>query len=182
MASPQDAVVFPFIVTQPFDIDGIFGMRVSIQIMSSESFQQEIMTQELWGPREHSWNEDFQVEKSKVSLRICGLLISPFLSPLWLWDCCCCLVTESSPTLFDPMDWTCQISLSLTISWSLPKFDYGIASKKWISLRIKASFSNSPTAVVELLCEPKIRSPDLQDKSKFFFFFPFRFYNLGHRG
>ena len=81
MASPQDAVVFPFIVTQPFDIDGIFGTRVSIQIMSSESFQQEIMTQELWGPREHSWNEDFQVEKSKVSLRICGLLISPFFFP-----------------------------------------------------------------------------------------------------
>ena len=65
-------------------------------------------------------------------------------SPLWLWDCCCCLVTESSPTLCNPMDWTCQISLSLTISWSLPKFDYGIASKKWISLRIKASFLKQP--------------------------------------
>ena len=45
MSSPHETVIFPFIVRQAFGIDGIFGMRVSIQIMSSESFQQEIMTQ-----------------------------------------------------------------------------------------------------------------------------------------
>lgn len=79
-------------------------MRVFIQIMSSESFQ-EIMTQELGGPREHSWNEDFQVAQSKPSYLWPSDFFPPLFFPLWLWDCCCCLITESCPTLFHPMDW-----------------------------------------------------------------------------
>ena len=33
----------------------------------------------------------------------------------------CCTVTQSCPTLCNPMDYSTQASLSLTISWSLPK-------------------------------------------------------------
>ena len=39
--------------------------------------------------------------------------------------CCCCSVAQSCQTLCNPMDCSllaCQASLSLTISWSLPKF------------------------------------------------------------
>ena len=35
---------------------------------------------------------------------------------------CCCSVTQLCPTLWDPMTAAGQASLSLTISWSLPKF------------------------------------------------------------
>ena len=35
--------------------------------------------------------------------------------------CCCCSITQSCPTLRDPMDCTCQASQSFTISWSLLK-------------------------------------------------------------
>ena len=34
---------------------------------------------------------------------------------------CCCSITQSCPTLRDPMDCTCQASQSFTISWSLLK-------------------------------------------------------------
>ena len=36
--------------------------------------------------------------------------------------CCCCSVAKSCVTLCDPMDCSMPNSLSLTISWSLPKF------------------------------------------------------------
>ena len=36
--------------------------------------------------------------------------------------CCCCLVTQSCPTPATPWTAAQQASLSLTISWSLPKF------------------------------------------------------------
>ena len=41
---------------------------------------------------------------------------------LQLTNCCCCLITQSSPALWDAMDCSTQASLSLTISWGLPKF------------------------------------------------------------
>ena len=40
-------------------------------------------------------------------------------------SCCCCSIAQSCQTLCDAMDCSlpaCQASLSLTISWSLPKF------------------------------------------------------------
>lgn len=62
MSRPSDSH-HAFIVMQVCGLDGIFGMRVSMQIMSFEFFQQKIMTQELQEPREQSCNEDFQVTK-----------------------------------------------------------------------------------------------------------------------
>ena len=35
---------------------------------------------------------------------------------------CCCSVAQSCPTFATPWTATCQVSLSLTIFWSLPKF------------------------------------------------------------
>ena len=39
-----------------------------------------------------------------------------------VWFCCCCPVTKLRPTLCDPVDCSMPGSLSLIISWSLPKF------------------------------------------------------------
>ena len=39
-----------------------------------------------------------------------------------VWFCCCCSVTKLCPTLCDPVDCSMPGSLSLIISWSLPKF------------------------------------------------------------
>ena len=39
-----------------------------------------------------------------------------------VWFCCCCPVTKLCLTLCDPMDCSMPGSLSLIISWSLPKF------------------------------------------------------------
>ena len=45
-----------------------------------------------------------------------------FISSLsWICMCCYCSVTQLYPTLCNAMDCSSQASLSLTISWSLPK-------------------------------------------------------------
>ena len=62
-----------------------------------------------------------------------------------IYLCCCFSVTQSCPTLCNPMTAACQASLSLTISRSLPKF-MSIASVKlsshlilWCSLLLLPS-------------------------------------------
>ena len=48
----------------------------------------------------------------------------------WVWWCS---VNQSCPTLCDPMDCSMPGLLSLTISWSLPKF-MSIASDMWVGM------------------------------------------------
>ena len=51
------------------------------------------------------------------------MLFCKLLNLIKVYFRCCCSVTQSCPTLCDPMEYTARrASLFLTISWSLPKF------------------------------------------------------------
>ena len=89
-------------------------------------------------------------------------------------------VAQSCQLFAIPWTEACQTSLSLSISWSLPKLDYGMASKKWISLRIKASFLKQPHCCCRTPLWDQNQEPWPARQVKINFFFPFRFYNLGH--
>ena len=61
------------------------------------------------------------------TLYACFSLLQEILCSCLHWLCCCyicCSVTQSCLTLCDPWTAAHQISLSLTISWSLPKFTF----------------------------------------------------------
>ena len=75
-------------------------------------------------PPQMSWSLWYRIICSVKSTKI--LFISP-MPQFWHrkyahWiQCCCCSVAKLCPSLWDPMDCTCQASLSFTISWSLLK-------------------------------------------------------------
>ena len=76
-------------------------------------------------PPQMSWSLWYRIICSVKSTKI--LFISP-MPQFWHrkyahWiQCCCCSVAKLFPTLWDPMDCTCQASLSITNSQSLFEF------------------------------------------------------------
>ena len=67
----------------------------------------------------------FEQELARKGVHLLGDISSFTLcikSPCTTWfTCCCCLVTQSCPTLCDPITAARQASLSFAISWSLLK-------------------------------------------------------------
>ena len=88
------------------------------------------------------------------------------------WSTCGCSVAQSCLTLHEPMTAACQASLSLTISWSLPKFTF-ITSVM------------SPSHLI--LCRPLLlftlsHHPVVSQSCNFCFFFFFSDCAAGHVG
>ena len=90
------------------------------------------------------------------NLFACGIYFSSKFS----WGPCCCSIVKSCLTLCDPVD--CSMSLSLTISWHLPK-SLSISPKSiqyWFPLRLTVLISSLSKALsrvfssttVQILC------------------------------